>query len=109
MDAVIQFSIRVEEEDYSPDGQFDFEGAEDLIAEIKRRLESDLWAWCYVIVTATIEGCPLTGRAALGGCSYFGGEKEFKQPGGYYEDLCREARADLISKIDAVKAIRISR
>jgi hypothetical protein len=103
----VTYKITIEPEDIDSAGEFDGEEAEELIAEIYRRLESDLWAWCYVIVTTSIEGCPLVGRATLGGCSYFGGEKEFTQPGGYYEDLCREAREDLLAQIRAVKAIEI--
>lgn len=107
MDAVIKFSLRIEEEEASPDyekadGSLDTE----LNSEIMKRAESDRWAWCYVVVTATIDGCPLSGRAGIGGCSY-SGEEEFRQEGGYYSDLCKEAQQDLISKINAVKGIRL--
>lgn len=101
----VQFRVTIESEDYPPDSAFDFAGCEDLIAEISKRLDQgDLWAWCYVTVTATIEGCPMSGRASLGGCSY-DGEEDFKKPGGYYFDLCLEAKADLFSKIRAVQAL----
>ena len=108
MDAVINFRISISPEDIEPDFKNEHGKPDtDLIAEIYKRLESDLWAWCYVTVSATISGCPLIGRAGLGGCSYFGGEVEFTQPGGYFDDLRREAQADLLRQIREVKRIKL--
>jgi hypothetical protein len=97
----VNYTITIEPEDESPNGQFDGEGAEELVKEIYARLEHDLWAWCFVIVTASIEvdGQTFSGRATLGGCSYFGGESEFRQAGGYYGDLCNEAKESLLSDL----------
>ena len=61
--------------------------------EIISRLDSgDIWAWCHVLVKAKWNG--YEGTAGLGGCCYRD-EKEFCQPGGYYDDLCTEALHDL--------------
>lgn len=61
--------------------------------EILERFDAgDTWAWCTVIVHARLGDA--IGTAALGCCSY-ADEDDFKAPGGYYEDLCAEALADI--------------
>lgn len=72
--------------------------------EILARLDAgDFWAWCVVEVTAhaTINGITtdFLGVAHLGACSYED-EAQFKTAGGYYEDLCAEAREDLIKNLN---------
>src|SRR5688572_13886675 len=56
--------------------------------EIIERLESgDVWAWASVKVTCCHKDLPeIEGVDYLGGCSYLD-ESDFKQPGGYYDDM----------------------
>jgi hypothetical protein len=76
--------------------------AEDKAAEdaILERLErNDIWAWCTVRVVARVEGLEIVGDTYLGCCSY-ADEADFKT-GGYYEQMCAEAREDLREKCSA--------
>ncbi len=58
--------------------------------EILKRLDNgDVWAWAQVEVEVTLPD-GRKGSAYLGGCCYED-EEDFKQMGGYYEDLVREA------------------
>jgi hypothetical protein len=58
--------------------------------EIIRRInDGDVWAWANVEVHVTLAD-GRTGACRLGGCSYKD-EADFKQDGGYYEDLINEA------------------
>lgn len=61
--------------------------------EIISRIESgDVWAWALVKCTASWNG--LEGIDYLGGCSY-ADETDFKQAGGYYDDMKAQALEDL--------------
>lgn len=65
--------------------------------EIIRRLErGDIWAWCSVTVRAEYRG--FLGTDHLGACSY-ASEKDFREPGGYFDDMCREAFDQLIANM----------
>jgi hypothetical protein len=69
--------------------------------EIIRRLDNgDVWAWASVKVTAQWRG--IEGVDYLGCCCY-ANENDFKQPGGYYDDMKQEAYDDLIAKINTLK------
>ncbi len=68
---------------------------------IERLNNGDVWAWASVKVTARWKG--LEGTNYLGGCSYVD-EKDFKSPGGYYEDMKAEALADLKDTIKKLQA-----
>lgn len=77
----------------SGDAQADGE-AED---EVRTRLcEGNLWAWCVVTVTASMEdsGEKFEGQETLSNCSYRD-SGEFMQEGGYYQDMRQEAAARL--------------
>lgn len=68
--------------------------------EILARLnQGDVWAWATVTVEARYAG--LVGRNSLGCCSYRD-EAEFREPGGYFDDMKAEALADLQSEIDTL-------
>jgi len=58
-------------------------------AELDRGNE---WAWCSVKVTAAFGN--FEGTAYLGACSYKS-EADFREPGGYFDDLKTEALDDL--------------
>lgn len=73
--------------------------------EIIRRLnDGDVWAWAAVLVTATLtlpNGKTIAGHASLGGCSY-ADEKDFCQPGGYFDDMKAEALDDLQQTLEVM-------
>ncbi len=89
-------SIDMEPEvDIAPDfdsGEPDFDAA--ASREIRERLaRGDDWAWCEVQVRVTWRG--FKGESSwLGGCSY-ASEQDFREPGGYFDDLLDEAIDDL--------------
>lgn len=68
---------------------------------IREKYESgNDWAWCTVHVSARYAG--FVGDDYLGCCSYEG-EADFKQPGGYYEQMVDDACGDLADKLIAAK------
>jgi hypothetical protein len=90
----VEFTVTCEPEDIDPHSQFD----DDSIAEqILKDLEWNEWAWCSVKVTAKWAG--FEGVDYLGGCSYLD-EADFRQPGGYFEDMQKEALTDLKRNIE---------
>jgi hypothetical protein len=100
----VEISLEILDEDIPVRGSFESgdpdyaEADKQLENEIIERLnQGDLWAWCCVRVTATWG--EFEGNDYLGGCSYRD-EKEFRAEGGYFEDMCREALADLNAKIE---------
>ena len=79
--------------------------------EIIERLDGgDLWAWCHVVVRVTPKELvanpgtlgDLYGEDGLGACSYRD-EAEFRQPSGYFDDMCSNALAALQTKVDAYR------
>lgn len=101
------YTLTIEDEDIPVRGNAQASGDDEDDREVEdgiiRRLErGDLWAWCTVKVTATIEGCDEVGTNYLGGCSYED-EKDFCAEGGYYKDMCHEAREDLIGNLRAAR------
>lgn len=68
---------------------------------INRLNDGDVWAWASVKVTAAWNG--LEGVDYLGACSY-ADEADFKQPGGYWEDMKEQALADLKHNIKALQS-----
>jgi hypothetical protein len=62
---------------------------DEIIARLDR---GDVWAWAYVTVTARWRDWK--GSATLGACSCTD-EDDFRTPGGYYDDMCAEALAEL--------------
>lgn len=74
--------------------------------EIIARLDSgDNWAWCTVAVTARWASVAAT--EYLGCCSY-ADEKDFRQEGGYYEQLC-DGALDRLNADIAARAAEIER
>jgi hypothetical protein len=58
------------------------------------------WAWCTVKVTASWKSHE--GEAYLGGCSYKS-EEDFKEPGGYWEQMKEEALDDLNQQLQVLR------
>lgn len=72
--------------------------------------ESPLWGWCYVKVTASWGYTDqfdtesfITGEAYLGECSYKD-EQDFRQPGGYFDQMVDEAIDELNNEIQYLLA-----
>ena len=93
--------VEAEQDETDPRGNassIDPETDTEILSEINERLErGDVWAWAHVTVRVTFG--ELTGEASLGGCSYKD-EADFRQSGGYFDDLVVEAIADLCSKVE---------
>lgn len=60
----------------------------------------DPWAWCQVYVEAEYGG--FKGGDSLGGCSYRD-EKDFRAPGGYFEDMVENALEQLAREIESAR------
>ena len=92
-------TIRVlAEPDHTPvEGNASVSGDDDFDREVEHNIlcrlqQGDVWAWATVTVV-TAWG-PFKGNAHLGCCSY-ADENEFKQPGGYFDDMVTEALDEL--------------
>lgn len=96
----VTYALSIEPEDApvrgnamaSGDDAFDREVEDAILA----RLEAgDQWAWCGVVVTASVEveGETFEGRDTLGSCSY-SNAAEF-MAGGYWEDMLDQAWSNL--------------
>lgn len=93
----VTFTIKAEQDDIpvrgnaiaSGDEKFDKEVEDHIFSELA---DGNIWAWAAVTVIARWDS--FVGSAHLGGCSYKD-EEEFKQPGGYYDDMKQEALDEL--------------
>ena len=100
----IRYQIEIEQDDISVRGNAIASGdnATDKAVEdeiIKRLDNGDTWAWCSVCVVAEAGG--VEGRAYLGACSYKD-EEDFRA-GGYYEQMQKEAKDDLMEQLRRAK------
>jgi hypothetical protein len=101
----VEFTLVAEQDDVEVRGNAVASG-DDLMDkkiedEIIERLDSgDVWAWACVTVTARWKG--LEGVDHLGACSYRD-ERDFIQSSGYYEEMKKEAYADLIAHLHSLK------
>jgi hypothetical protein len=98
----VTFRLTAEPDQQSPRGNAlasgDDEEDRKCEDEILRRIdEGDVWAWCVVKVEAHYH--VLVGVDYLGGCSYKD-EADFREPGGYFDDMKGEALADLQRQFD---------
>jgi hypothetical protein len=105
-EADVDFVLECEPEDVPIEGNAMASGDDDVDAEaeqwVRDQLESgNEWAWCHVIVRARWNG--LEGVDNLGCCSYKS-EADFRQPGGYYDDMRAEALADLNAQLEDLDA-----
>lgn len=100
-----EFKISIENEYSSIEGAFasgDDEFDKKMVKDIEEQLDNgNQWAWCWVNVKCLYKG--LTGVDSLGACSYKD-EADFKEPGGYYDDMKQAAYDDLIQQIKNLKA-----
>lgn len=96
----VEFTVKCLPEDIPVEGNasaIDDATDAEIVKDIYDQLErGNQWAWCTVKVTAKWR--EFEGTDYLGGCSYKS-EKDFTQPGGYYDDMKLEALADLNAKL----------
>lgn len=105
----VTYALTAVPEDHDPewerptDNEADGEAHDRMLRDMAhRRYLGDVWAFCIATVTASWtdrEGVVHTGSDSLGDCSYANAE-EFKQPGGYYDDMKGEAYANLLTKLE---------
>lgn len=89
----------------SGDDALDREAEDEILARLDR---GEAWAWASVRVRATWtapSGTEYHGDAYLGGCSYRD-EAEFREDGGYYDQMAAEALDDLNATLDT--ALRLT-
>lgn len=91
----VEFSIDITPELDTPESAI--EDPETIKWIDKELAKGNDWAWCFVRVSAHWNG--ITGFDSLGCCSYKS-EEDFKQDGGYYEDMKKEALRDLNREIE---------
>ena len=78
---------------HSGDDDFDHQ----VETEILERLEQDdVWAWATVCVSAEWEGLK---EAEYLGCCCYADEEEFRQEGGYFDDMVEEAIRNLNTRL----------
>ena len=112
----IEYEIRMEPELMQIEGNasaIDEETDRETVDWIRGQLaRGNDWAWCSVQVIATIPDMGVRGESSwLGGCSYKS-ERDFKsgdfeitdpdgtkRSSGYYQDMCNEAREDLLNNL----------
>ena len=73
----------------SGDDTFDREVEHNIMSRVQ---QGDIWAWAMVTVTVSW-GC-FSASDHLGCCSY-ADEEDFRQPGGYFDDMVGEALDEL--------------
>ena len=73
----------------SGDDDFDREVEHNILCRLQK---GDIWAWAAV--TVVVAWGSFEGRAHLGCCSYVD-ENDFRQPGGYFDDMVAEALDEL--------------
>jgi hypothetical protein len=104
----LEITLHAEREDEDPRDHFasgDDADDEATASEIIARANNgEVWAWCFVRVTATYRG--VSAFDTLGGCSYEN-EKEFRE-GGYYEDMVFEVLKQLNAQLEAIDACELA-
>lgn len=92
----VEVELTIDTDEHGPEGCFatdEPDKDEELVREIRERVASgDVWAWCTVTVEARWNG--FVGTDVLGGCSYKD-EADFKEEGGYYQQMVAEALDEL--------------
>ena len=99
----VEFEVICEAEEIPVKGNVSASGNDEIDARIEHDVIEDLesgndWAWCCVTVWAYWKD--FSGRDNLGGCSY-ASKKDFMKPGGYYDDMKKQAYDDLIREIQS--------
>ena len=85
----------------SDDPDFDKQVEDKIIADFNNGNE---WAWCTVEVRASFRG--LTASDFLGCCSY-ASEEQFREPGGYFDDMVSQATEELAKQVKELQGVEI--
>lgn len=76
-----------------------------FIARIRRKAQWNPWAWACIETRVRLKEFPeLHASSYLGGCNY-NSEKEFRTASGYFNDLVKEALAELQQKLNCLEKI----
>lgn len=99
--ADVTFTVECLGEDISVRGNAMASGDPEFDREVEAKIIAQLdggnpWAWCTVRVTAVYKS--FRGTDYLGACSYKS-EEDFREAGGYFDDMCQAALADLNNEI----------
>lgn len=71
---------------------------------IERLNNGDVWAWASVRVAVSHDDIPsIEGDDYLGGCCY-ADEADFREPGGYFDDMVRSALDEWIVQVERIGA-----
>ena len=105
--ADVTWTLRPEPEDCSVRGNALASGddEQDKACEdnIIRELDNgNEWAWCCAVLTGRYKG--LKAVETLGCCSY-ASEADFRQPGGYFDDMQASVLADLQAQLEDICAV----
>jgi hypothetical protein len=85
----------------SGDDVFDHEVEHNILSRLE---QGDVWAWA--MVTVTVSWGPFSASDHLGCCSY-ADEEDFRQPGGYFDDMVDEALEELNTLVlDAYRQLK---
>jgi len=98
----VEITVRAEQDEIevrgnalaSGDDAADRECEDEILARLER---GDVWAWAAVTVRVTWtapSGRQYRGEDHLGACSYRD-ERDFREPGGYFDDMVGEALSRL--------------
>jgi hypothetical protein len=79
----------------SGDDGIDSEAEESIITDLEG---GNPWVWFMARVTCKVPGYDAVGDDYLGCCNYDSRE-QFEEPGGYYDDMCVQARDSLQSNL----------
>lgn len=80
----------------SGDDDFDRKVEHNILSRLQ---QGDAWAWATAIVT--VSWSTFEARSCLGCCSY-AKEEDFRQPGGYFDDMVAEALDELNQQVTEV-------
>lgn len=104
----ITYKLYAEQDSLAVRGNALASGDEDMDTKcentiLKRLFCGDIWAWCYVKVTAEIDGleAEMVGTDYLGACSY-ASYKSFIRTGDCWPVMKYQAKSDLFGKLNAI-------
>jgi hypothetical protein len=105
----IKYDVHAEPEDVPVRGNAVVSGDLQQDKEVEDRILTrlaggEVWAWCYVVVTAIllVDGTPfIQANNTLGCCSYVD-EEDFCKDSGYFENMKKEAKNTLKTELSAL-------
>src|SRR5512146_22880 len=100
----VEVEVLCEPEEIPIEGNASATGDAAQDEETNRWVRSELargneWAWCTVQVRVHYMERLFMGTSTFLGCCSYRSEADFRQPGGYFDDLLQEALADLEAQL----------